>query len=322
MPGRGGGPMADRRVLMLTGGLLVAALVFLTWQLREPVGFILSLRAGKLVALILVGAATGAATVLFQTVIGNRLLTPGIVGFDALFIFLQTMLVLVLGGIGFSQLHPNLSFLGEAALMTGAALVLFHLLLRRGAQDIARMVLTGIVLGLLFRGLAEFAQRMLEPSQFSIVQYATFASFNSVETANLGLAGVVIALAILAALRLAPALDVAALGRPVARGLGLGYDRVVMQALALVAVLVAAATALVGPMTFLGLIAASLAREVVPESRHALLLPAAAVTGAIILVAGQFLFERLMGQQSALGVIVEFLGGLLFLALVLGRRRL
>ena len=81
-------------------------------------------------------------------------------------------------------------------------------------------------------------------------------------------------------------------------------------------------TALVGPMTFLGLIAASLAREVVPESRHALLLPAAAVTGAIILVAGQFLFERLMGQQSALGVIVEFLGGLLFLALVLGRRRL
>ena len=145
MPGRGGAPMADRRVLMLTGALLVAALVFLTWQLREPVGFILSLRAGKLVALILVGAATGAATVLFQTVIGNRLLTPGIVGFDALFIFLQTMLVLVLGGIGFSQLHPNLSFLGEAALMTGAALLLFHLLLRRGAQDIARMVLTGIV---------------------------------------------------------------------------------------------------------------------------------------------------------------------------------
>jgi len=322
MPGRHGAPMADRRVLMLTGVLLAAALLFLTWHLREPMGFILSLRAGKLAALILVGAATGAATVLFQTIVGNRLLTPGIVGFDALFIFLQTMLVLVLGGVGFTQLHPNLTFLGETALMTGAALLLFHVLLRRGAEDIARMVLTGIVLGLLLRGLSDFAQRLLDPSEFSILQFVTFASFNSVETANLGVAGGLIALAILGALRLAPSLDVAALGRPVARGLGLGYDRVVMQALALVAVLVSAATALVGPMTFLGLIAASLAREVVPESRHALLLPAAAVIGAITLVAGQFLFERLLGQQGALGVVVEFLGGLLFLALVFGRRRL
>jgi len=46
------------------------------------------------------------------------------------------------------------------------------------------------------------------------------------------------------------------------------------------------------------------------------------MTGALILVAGQFLFERLLGQQSALEVVVEFFGGLVFLGLVLRRRRM
>ena len=61
-------------------------------------------------------------------------------------------------------------------------------------------------------------------------------------------------------------------------------------------------------------------RRLTNTHRHAVLLPAAALIGALILVAGQFVFERLMGAQSALAVIVEFFGGLLFLALVLQKK--
>lgn len=313
--------MAERRVLWLALALLALCAAFLAWQLRAPMGFILGLRAAKLGALVCVGAATGAATILFQTVAANRLLTPGLVGFDALFVLLQTLLVLALGGVGLAQLPASLRFGMEVIALAAASTALFGLLLRRDARDVTRMILTGIILGVMLRGLAEMVQRLMDPSDFAVVQQAMFASFGRVDPQQLAVSAVVLLAALATALRLAPALDVAALGRSTARGLGLDHDRLVLVALLLMAAMVSVSTALVGPITFLGLLTASLARQLTGSHRHAILLPAAAMIGALILVAGQFVFERLMGSQSALAVIVELFGGLLFLALVLKRRR-
>lgn len=313
--------MADRRNLWLWLALGLVSAGFLAWQLRAPQDVILVLRGQKLLALICVGAATGAATVLFQTIAMNRLLTPGIVGFDALFVLMQTLLVAALGGVGLAQIPGTIRFGLEAVVLVGAASALFGILLRRDAGDITRMILTGVVLGVLLRGLASMVQRLLDPSEFAVVQQAMFASFGRVPPDQLTAAILCLGGALFVALRMAPALDVAGLGRGTARGLGLDHDRLVRVTLMLIAVLVAVSTALVGPISFLGLLAASLARQITDTHRHAVLIPAAALIGALILVAGQFIFERLLGQQSALAVVVEFLGGLLFLALVLRKVR-
>lgn len=313
--------MAERRVLVLWLALLGLGAGFLAWHLRAPYAVILELRAAKLLALICVGAATGAATVLFQTIAMNRLLTPGIVGFDALFILMQTMLVAVLGGVGAAQIPAMPRFVIEAAVLMCAATALFGLLLRRDSADVTRMILSGVILGVLLRGLAEMVQRLLDPSEYAVVQQAMFASFGRVGSDQLVAALAVLTVALGLALRMAPALDVAGLGRQTARGLGLNHDRLVLRALMLIAALVSVSTALVGPITFLGLLAASLARHLVDTHRHAVLIPAAALIGALTLVAGQFVFERLLAQQSALSVVVEFCGGILFLALVLRKLR-
>ncbi|SDX85865.1 iron chelate uptake ABC transporter family permease subunit [Citreimonas salinaria] len=313
--------MAERRLILLALALAGVSALFILWNLRAPMGFILSLRLVKLASLCIVGAAIGTATVLFQTVAANRLLTPGIVGFDALFVFIQTMLVLTLGAAGFATLPVLAQFGLETLVLVVAALALFGALLRKGSDDILRLVLTGVILGVLLRGLAGLAQRLLDPSEFAIVQQASFATFGAVDRAQLAIAAAVLALSVVAALRLARLLDVAALGRGTALSLGLDFDRVIFAALGVVALLVAVSMALVGPITFLGLLAASLAHAILPTWRHALLLPGAALIGAIILVSGQFVFERLLGLQSTLTVIVEFLGGLLFLFLVLRRSR-
>ena len=313
--------MAERRVLWLGLGLMLLSAGFLAWQIRAPYGFILELRATKLGALICVGAATGAATVLFQTVAGNRLLTPGLVGFDALFVLLQTLLVATLGGVGFAQIPSALRFLVEVAALGVGSTLLFGLLLRRDARDIMRMILTGIILGVLLRGGAKLVQRLLDPSDFAVVQQAMFASFGAADPGQLALSAAVLGGALAVSLRLAPALDVCALGRNTARGLGLNHDRLVLIVLLLMAAMVSVSTALVGPVTFLGLLTASLARHLTGTHRHAVLIPASALLGALILVAGQFVFERLLGSASALAVIVEFFGGLVFLFLVLKRRR-
>lgn len=314
--------MADRRLILIGLVLVVVSALFLLWNLRAPYGFILSLRLTKLASLCVVGAAIGTATVLFQTICANRLLTPGIVGFDALFVFIQTGLVLTLGGAGFATLPSLAQFGVETFVLVIAALALFGVMLRKGAEDILRLVLTGVILGVLLRGLAGLAQRLLDPSEFAIVQQASFATFGAVDRTQLAIAAVLLTLSFLAALRLARLLDMVALGRGTALPLGVDFDRVVFAALAVVALLVAVSTALVGPITFLGLLAASLAHAILPTWRHSRLLPGAALLGATILVAGQFVFERLLGMQSTLTVIVEFLGGLLFLFLVLRRPRL
>ncbi|KJZ20232.1 iron chelate uptake ABC transporter family permease subunit [Loktanella sp. S4079] len=311
--------MAERRLFILGALLVVASGMFLFWNLRGPTWFILNLRAEKLVTLVVVGASAGAATVVFQTIATNRLLTPGVVGFDALFVFVQTMLVLILGSSAFLDLPAMAKFGVETALLTLFAVGLFGILFRKGAGDIIRMILTGVIIGTLLRALAGFAQRLLDPSEFAVLQQATIASFNVIDDELIGIVSISLFVAFGLCLGIARKLDVVAFGRDKARTLGLGYDRFILIALSIVSLMVAVSTALVGPVVFLGLIAASLAHAWLKDHRHLVLIPGAALIGAVILVVGQTTFERVFAFQSSLAIVVEFVGGLLFLILVLRR---
>jgi len=310
----------DRRLAVIALVLLAASATYLLWGIGANWRFVLGLRASKLAGMLVVGASIAVATILFQTVSQNRILTPAIMGFDALYVLLQTALVAGLGVTGFAMLPVGAKFAAEVAVMAVAAMALFGLLLGRGAQDIARMILTGVILGILFRSLAGFLARVMDPNAFAIVQTESFASFSRIDGALLPWAAGAAVLAMLAAFRLCSRLDVIALGRPVAVSLGLRYEAMTFAALALVAVLVSVSTALVGPVTFFGLIVSGLAHSLIASARHALLLPAAALIGGAILVIGQLVFERVLGMQSALSVVVEFTGGLFFLWLLLKGR--
>lgn len=315
----------DRTAATLIAALLgLLAAVSLVWMFQGIGGgnraFILYLRGTKLAGLVVVGAAVGIATVLFQTVAANRVLTPSIMGFDALYVLLQTGLVAALGVAGFAALPDAGKFLAEVAAMSLLAAMLFGTLLGRGARDIPRTILTGVILGVLFRSLSTFLARIIEPNAFAVVQSVSFASFGSIDAALLPAASAIAALCAGAALWLAPRLDVLALGRDAALSLGLRFDRLVLVTLALVAMLVSVSTALVGPVAFFGLLVAGLTHGLAPSARHAVLLPAAGLIGAAILVTGQSLFERLMGQTATLSVVVEFAGGLFFLFLLLKGR--
>lgn len=315
----------DRRAGLVLAGLAGLLLALSGLWLFQGLGtgnrgFILELRAVKLGGLVTVAASVAVATVLFQTVSANRVLTPSIMGFDALYILLQTLLVAGLGVAGFAALPTGTKFAAEVALMTLLACLLFGLLLGRGARDIPRTILTGVILGVMFRAMSEFVARILDPNEFAVVQGASFASFSRVDAALLPFAAALTLAGIAVALALAARLDVLALGRDPAVSLGLRFDGMVIGVLALVAVLVSVSTALVGPVTFFGLIVAGMAHGVMRSARHAALLPAAALIAANILVGGQLLFERAMGQAATLSVVVEFAGGLFFLYLLLKGR--
>lgn len=313
--------MADRRLLGLALAALAVSAAFLAVGLKGNIAFVLELRLLKLAALVQVGVAIAVSTVIFQTVTGNRILTPSIMGLDALYLFGQMLLVFLLGGLGYVTLDAQLKFGIEVALLMVLASALLLPMLR-SRLDMGLMLLAGVVLGVLFRSLQSLLARLIDPNEFAVVQSASFANFNAVRTDLLLFAAGVTVVAVIVAWRARHVLDVVSLGADAATGLGVGWAGTVTGLLLLVSALVAVSTALVGPVAFFGLLVAALAERIAGTRRHAVLLPAAALTGIVVLVGGQTLFQHALGNATALGVVIEFVGGLVFLLLlVLGSRK-
>jgi len=311
-----------RRLIWLSSLLMLCCLGYMIIGTRGPMSFVIPFRGTKLAALILVGVSISTSTLLFQTVSQNRILTPSIMGFDALYVMILTGAVFFLGGMTVAVVSAHLAFAVTASAMTLAALLLFATLLRSAQGNLMRMILTGIVLGALFRSLTDFMQRLIDPNEFAVIQGGSYARFTQIETDLLLLASGVCVVALAVAWRMRFALDVMTLGREAAVNLGLDVKRLQMLTLFLTAVLVAISTALVGPVAFMGLLVVSLARLVTPVERHSVMFISAGLISVITLIGGQTVLERVFQLSTPLSVVIDLLGGGLFLALLLrGHRR-
>lgn len=266
------------------------------------------------------GWTSGASTVMFQTVTGNRILTPSVLGLDALYALIQALMLIALGAAGAAL--PDLGvFALTVAVMIGAGAGLTALVLR-GRRSATTLVLLGIVLGTFLRANTTFIQRLLDPNTYLVLQNRLFASFNSVDTKLLVASLALTALASLAAVRDLRALDVVALGPDTATALGVDHRRVSRRIIVLVTVLVSVSTALVGPILFLGLLVAHLAYWAARTDRHVVTVPMAALVAMVVLVGGQTLLAHALGNETVLSVVIEFLGGLALIVLLVrsGRR--
>lgn len=305
-------------VLLVIGVIAVASMVaFMTLGARGSWSFILPFRGVKLFSLVLVAYAIAVSTVLFQTITNNRILTPSIMGFDWLYMLLQTILVFTLGAATTSAIEPRLLFVIEVAAMTGFSLVLYRFLFSGSVRELHLLILIGVVFGTLFRSLAGLLQRLIDPNEFVVLQDRLFASFNTVDSNLLVISTVLIGLTSVAAFKIFHTFDVMALGRETAVSLGVDHRRITMIVLALVTVLVSISTALVGPVTFFGLLVANLAYILMPTAKHRHVLPAAVLLAIICLVGGQTILERLFAFDTALSIVIEFAGGLFFILYLL-----
>jgi iron complex transport system permease protein len=160
-------------------------------------------------------------------------------------------------------------------------------------------------------------QRIIDPSEFVVLQDRLFANFNSVDGDLLAISTVVVTAASLVGWRFMHAYDVLSLGRETAINLGVDHNRVVAVVLMLAAVLVSVSTALVGPVTFFGLLVANLAYQIAGTYKHRFVLPVAVLLAVICLVGGQLILERVFAFDTALSIVIEFAGGIVFLALLI-----
>lgn len=311
-----------RRALLATPGqrliglsvlALLCVVLFMTINLRGNIGYILMHRGLILATMLLVAFACGIATLLFQTVTNNRILTPSVMGLEALFILLQTLLIFFIDANGLRALGTVGQFICEAALLVLFSTFLYRWLLGHVGVNLHRVLLVGLVCGTLFRSISGLLQRLLEPGEFAILQSRMFATFTRAAPEIIALSAVATGIVALVVWRMRHSLDVIALGRDMSIGLGIAWRRRVTLILLLVSLLVALSTALVGPLTFFGLLVANLSYQLMGSHRHQYLLPGVVLTGIITLVGGQLILERLLHMAGSLSVVIEFVGGALFL---------
>ena len=298
---------------------LLAMTAFMTLGVEADWAFVLQHRGTKALTMLVVACALGMSTVVFQTVTHNTILTPAVMGLDALYQLLQAALVLVLGSVGVVALGMVPKFGLEIVCMVLLSVLLVRWLFAGQASSLHLMLLVGMVAGILFRSLTSFAMRMIDPNEFASLQDRMFANFNTIQTPLLLPAGILLLLGGGFFWRRRHVLDVLALGRDAAINLGLDYRRQVLQLLLVVCTMVAVSTALVGPVTFFGLLVANMAYQWMGTRRHAWVLPAVLLWGTVLLLGGQVVLERVLGFNSALSVVVEFVGGLVFIALLMRR---
>ncbi|MGL4831188.1 MAG: iron chelate uptake ABC transporter family permease subunit, partial [Propionibacteriaceae bacterium] len=176
---------ARRRYGVLMAALVVLAVFFawglLTWNIPVPVSHpgywrIVSLRQSQVLIIGVVALCQAVATVSFQTVTNNRLITPSIMGFEAIYVAIQTTAVYVLGAAGVVALQGLPQFVLQVVLMVLFSVFLYSWLLSGKLGNLHVMLLVGIIIGGGLRSVAAFMQRLLTPSEFDVLAARLFGS--------------------------------------------------------------------------------------------------------------------------------------------------
>lgn len=314
--------MLKKRILILCGCTVAAILIYMFTLVGSNPDYVLPRRFTKVAAMVLIACSVGYSSVVFQTITSNRILTPSIMGFEAVFILFQAFIVYLYGDKTFQVIQEHTNFLFSTLLMFGFALALYFVLFRKKQIHVYFLLLVGLILGAIFKSMTSFLELVIDPNEFNVVHRYLFASFNNINTNLLGISAIALAITLLLGTRILHRLDVLLLGKEQAISLGIDYKRLVQVSLLLIAIQVSISTALVGPITFLGILIANLSYEFIPSYRHRHTILGACLFGILLVVGGQYLVEHIFNMNTTISILINFVGGVYFIFLLLKSRRL
>lgn len=306
-------------ILVVIAALSITGYLF--YNIQGGFSYAFPRRVMRVCAMIITAIAIAYATIMFQTVTRNRILTPSMIGVDSMYEVVQTVIFFFLGSASVFVVDRYLNFGTAIIAMVLFALLLYRFLFRADKYPIFLLLLAGMIIGTLLGSLVSFLQVIIDPIEYLSLQGKLFASFSNVKSELVGIAAVILILCFLYGARMMRDLDVMNLGRETAMNLGVNYDRMVLKVLILASILIATSTALVGPITFLGLIVSNLAYQFLVTYRHSVLILGASLFSIIALVGGQFLVQYIFDLETTLSVIINFVGGVYFIYLLLKESR-
>lgn len=305
-------------VLLCTAGYL---LVGVDMENTRLFSYAMKIRMPKLTAMLITAFAIGGSSLVFQSIINNTIVTPCLLGMNSLYTLIHTATVFFLGSASILASSPNLSFAVDVVIMGIAATVIYSWIFKMTRHNVLYVLLIGTVLTSFFGSIQTTLTRVMDPNEYDALLNTLVASFSNINSEIIVFSMVLLAGIVFALRKELALLDVLTLGKEQAINLGVDYDRCIRRLLLGVTLCIAVATAMVGPVSFLGLIIANLSRQLLKTYRHTQLILGAALFGMIVLVGGQLLVEHVYSYAVPVSVFITVGGGLYFLYLLLTRKK-
>lgn len=282
--------------------------------------YILSLRIPTLVVMLIASFAIGSASLIFQSIINNRIVTPCLLGMNAMYTLVHTAVIFVAGSGSILATSPNLSFAIDLIVMSVVATFIYSFMFEKTGNNVLYVLLIGTVLSSFFGSIQSTMIRVMDPNEYDALLTTLVADFN-----NVNVEVICFSLILLMALTIflwkdLMLLDVITLGKEQAINLGVEYERTVRRLLLGVVLCIAVATAMVGPISFLGLIIANLARQLLKTHKHSQLILGSALMGMLAIIAGQLVSQHIFSYAVPISTFITISGGVYFLYLLLFKK--
>ena len=317
---------ANRKKLL---GLFILVLIASALYMLVEVNFAneklfnyaMKIRTPKLLVMLIAAFAIGGASIVFQSIINNTIVTPCLLGMNSLYSLIHTSVVFFVGSGSILAVNANLSFIVDLLLMGVIATIIYSYLFKKTNHNVLYVLLIGTVLTSFFTSIQTTLTRVMDPNEYDTLLSSLVASFNNINSEIIMFSLILLAALIFLLRKDLALLDVITLGKHQAINLGVDYDRCIRRLLLGVTLCIAIATAMVGPISFLGLIIANLSRQLLKTYRHSQLILGSTFFGMIVLVGGQMIVEHIFTYSVPISVFITVSGGLYFLYLLLKSRR-
>jgi iron complex transport system permease protein len=305
------------KILLMTFFVLLFVGMFIGIGLNaDNYEYFLSRRIPKVLAMVIAGVAVAQSSLVFQTITHNRILTPSIMGFDALYLLTQVAVVSIFGGFSAYAINEYVNFSITSSIMVVFSSILFGYYFASKDRNLMTLLLIGLVLGQIFTNIASFISMLMDPNEYALVQANMFASFNNINVDLVYLCLPLLLIISVVLFRLNRVLDIFWLDQDNAVSLGVDVKKITLIVMLLSASLIAISTALVGPIMFFGLLVTNVIREMMGSYRHHTLLVAVSLLAVCMLLLGQWMIEKIFHFETTLSVIINFIGGMYFLSML------
>ena len=298
--------------------LVVAYLLIPSKNSTTVSNFILQRRLLKLLVIIIVSFAIPISTVSFQTVAQNRFLTPGVLGIESLFVFIQSGLYYFESLIGLKVEQSTLIYAVTITIQIMLVLLLMNVSKGMLLSNFKVLLLLTMAFSILLRNASTFLQVLMDPNEFDKLQSSLYPSFQKMNAQPILIfaALVLFGLLMIVFFKLRHKLDALHLGVDGAKMLGINTKRLSNVVIVIVIIMTSLSTILVGPLQFLGFMIANLTYQLTKEYKHGVLWLFLAILGLVIVLSAQLIVERVFLLTIPISVFIEGIGGVLYLILL------
>ena len=276
-------------------------------------------RVMALTAMIIAAVCQSLSTVAFQSITNNKIITPSLLGFEALYATINTGTIFFFGATALINFSGRSAFILQVVLMIIMCLILYGWLLSGKYGNLQLMLLVGVIMGTGLRALSSFMRRLLAPSEFDVLQARLFGSVNNADADYFPIAIPIVIIVAILIFAYAKKMNVVALGKDTAVSLGINHRFSVIYGLVLVAILMSISTALVGSLTFYGFLVATLTYQAARTFDHRFVFPMSLAIGFLIITCSYFFMYHVFNAQGVVSIIIEIFGGVTFLVVILKR---